>query len=120
MHVTSEEYGARVSNLLMYGSVSSDVLQRWVYPVTPETNFSDNKKQSCTHSRHNIYRGAEVSLGHDSMLEENVLIGQGTSVGKKCSITNSVIGPNCKIGEFCRQEDVGGWTKELSVSLWLN
>ncbi|KAJ6651969.1 hypothetical protein lerEdw1_015866 [Lerista edwardsae] len=99
MHVTSEEYGARVSNLLMYESVSSDVLQRWVYPVTPETNFSDNKKQSCTHSRHNIYQGAEVSLGHDSVLEENVLIGQGTSVGKKCSITNSVIGPNCKIGD---------------------
>ncbi|XP_066476115.1 translation initiation factor eIF2B subunit epsilon [Tiliqua scincoides] len=99
MHVTSEEYGACVSNLLMYESVSSDVLQRWVYPVTPETNFSGDKKQSCTHSRHNIYRGVEVSLGHDSMLEENVLIGQGTSVGKKCSITNSVIGPNCKIGD---------------------
>ncbi|XP_061493488.1 translation initiation factor eIF-2B subunit epsilon [Rhineura floridana] len=99
MHVTSEEYGAPVSNLLMYESVSFDVLQRWVYPLTPEMNFTDDKAQNCTHSRHNIYRGAEVSLGHDSMLEENVLIGQGTSVGRKCSITNSVIGPNCKIGD---------------------
>ncbi|XP_062987871.1 translation initiation factor eIF2B subunit epsilon [Elgaria multicarinata webbii] len=99
IHVTSEEYGAAVSNLLMYESVSSDVLQRWVYPMTPEMNFTNDKRQSCTHSRHNIYRGAEVSLGHDSILEENVLIGQGTSVGQKCSITNSVIGPNCKIGD---------------------
>ncbi|XP_058044010.1 translation initiation factor eIF-2B subunit epsilon [Ahaetulla prasina] len=97
MYVTSEEYGASVSNLSMYESVSSDILQRWVYPVTPEMNFI-SEKQSCTHSRHNIYRGAEVSLGHESVLEENVLIGQGTSVGAKCCITNSVIGPNCKIG----------------------
>ncbi|XP_053165528.1 translation initiation factor eIF-2B subunit epsilon [Hemicordylus capensis] len=99
MHVTSEEYGAPVSNLLMYEAVSSDVLQRWVYPMTPEMNLTDDKKQSCTHSRHNIYRGAEVSLGHGSVLEENVLIGQGTSVGRKCTITNSVIGPDCKIGD---------------------
>ncbi|KAG8136294.1 putative Translation initiation factor eIF-2B subunit epsilon protein [Naja naja] len=97
MYVTSEEYGASVSNLSMYESVSSDILQRWVYPVTPEMNFI-NEKQNCTHSRHNIYRGAEVSLGHESVLEENVLIGQGTSVGTKCCITNSIIGPNCKIG----------------------
>ncbi|XP_039203145.1 translation initiation factor eIF-2B subunit epsilon isoform X1 [Crotalus tigris] len=97
MYVTSEEYGASVSNLSMYESVSSDILQRCVYPITPEMNFI-NGKQSCTHSRHNIYRGAEVSLGHESVLEENVLVGQGTSVGTKCCITNSVIGPNCKIG----------------------
>ncbi|XP_044278249.1 translation initiation factor eIF-2B subunit epsilon isoform X2 [Varanus komodoensis] len=99
MHVTAEEYGAPVSNLLMYESVSFDILQRWVYPMTPEMNLTNNKRQSCAHSRHNIYRGAEVSLGHDSILEENVLIGQGTSVGRKCLITNSVIGPNCKIGD---------------------
>uniref|UniRef100_A0ABM5G418 Translation initiation factor eIF2B subunit epsilon n=1 Tax=Pogona vitticeps TaxID=103695 RepID=A0ABM5G418_9SAUR len=99
MHVTSEEYGVPISNLLMYESVSSDILQRWVYPITPERNITDEKRQNCTHSRHNIYRGAEVSLGHDSALEENVLIGQGTSVGRKCRITNSVIGPNCKIGD---------------------
>uniref|UniRef100_A0ACB8FB87 Translation initiation factor eIF-2B subunit epsilon n=1 Tax=Sphaerodactylus townsendi TaxID=933632 RepID=A0ACB8FB87_9SAUR len=99
LQVTSEEYGATVSNLLMYEAVSADVIQRWVYPLTPEMNFSDDEKQKCTHSRHNIYRGAEVSLGHGSVLEENVLIGQGTSVGNKCLIANSVIGPDCKIGD---------------------
>ncbi|XP_060623336.2 translation initiation factor eIF2B subunit epsilon [Anolis sagrei] len=99
MHATSEEYGVPVSNLLMYESVSSDILQRWVYPMAPEMNITGDEKQSCTHSRHNIYRGAEVSLGHGSVLEENVLIGQGTSVGKNCSISNSVIGPNCNIGD---------------------
>ncbi|XP_005284087.2 translation initiation factor eIF2B subunit epsilon [Chrysemys picta bellii] len=99
MHVTAEEYGARVSNLLMYEAVCSDIIRRWVYPMTPEMNFTDDETQSYTHSKHNIYRGAEVSLGHGSVLDDNVLIGQGTVIGSNCSITNSVIGQNCKIGD---------------------
>lgn len=99
LHVTSREYGARVSNLHMYSAVCADVIRRWVYPLTPEVNFTDSSTQSYTHSRHNIYRGPEVSLGHGSVLEENVLLGAGTVVGSNCSITNSVIGPNCHIGD---------------------
>lgn len=100
MHVTTEEYGAHICNLLMYEAVCSDIIRRWVYPLTPEMNFTDDENQSYTHSKHNIYRGVDVSLGHGSVLEENVLIGQGTVVGSDCSITNSVIGQNCKIGEY--------------------
>lgn len=108
MHVTAEEYGACVSNLLMYEAVCSDIIRRWVYPMTPEMNFTDDETQSCTHSKHNIYQGAEVSLGHGSVLDENVLIGQGTVIGSNCSITNSVIGQHCKIGECCEWETRGG------------
>ncbi|KAB0391125.1 hypothetical protein E2I00_002189, partial [Balaenoptera physalus] len=99
MHVTTKEYGARVSNLHMYAAICTDVIRRWVYPLTPEANFTDSTTQSCTHSRHNIYRGPEVSLGHGSILEENVLLGSGTVIGSNCSITNSVIGPGCHIGD---------------------
>uniref|UniRef100_A0A8C0V0D3 Translation initiation factor eIF2B subunit epsilon n=1 Tax=Cyanistes caeruleus TaxID=156563 RepID=A0A8C0V0D3_CYACU len=99
MHVATEEYGAHICNLLMYEAVCSDIIRRWVYPLTPEMNFTDDKNQSYTHSKHNIYRGVDVSLGHGSVLEENVLIGQGTVIGSNCSITNSVIGQNCRIGD---------------------
>lgn len=99
MHVAQDGYGVRVSNLLMYDSVSSDIVRRWVYPVTPEANFTDQKGQSCTYSRHNVYRGSGVSLGHGSQMEENVLIGCNTSIGANCNISNSVIGNSCTIGE---------------------
>ncbi|XP_008829488.1 translation initiation factor eIF-2B subunit epsilon [Nannospalax galili] len=99
LHVATREYGARVSNLHMYSAVCADVIRRWVYPLTPEVNFTDSTMQNYTHSRHNIYRGPEVSLGHGSILEENVLLGAGTVIGSNCSITNSVIGPNCHIGD---------------------
>lgn len=100
MHVTKDGYGVRVSNLLMYDSVSSDLVRRWVYPLTPEANFIDQKGLSCTYSRHNVYRGSGVSLGHGSQMEENVLIGSDTNIGANCYICNSVIGNNCTIGEL--------------------
>ncbi|KAG7526046.1 translation initiation factor eIF-2B subunit epsilon [Solea senegalensis] len=99
MHVTKDGYGARVSNLLMYDSVSSDLVRRWVYPLTPEANFTDKEEWSCTYSRHNVYRGSGVSLGHGSQMVENVLIGRDTSIGANCRISNSVIGNNCTIDD---------------------
>ncbi|KAK7945117.1 hypothetical protein WMY93_000845 [Mugilogobius chulae] len=99
LHVTKDGYGVRVSNLLMYDSVSSDLVRRWVYPLTPESNFTDQKGRSCTYSRHNVYRESGVSLGHGSQMEENVLIGFDTSIGANCHISNSVIGNNCTIGD---------------------
>ncbi|KAM9332922.1 translation initiation factor eIF2B subunit epsilon isoform 2-T2 [Pholidichthys leucotaenia] len=99
MHVTKDGYGVRVSNLLMYDSVSSDLVRRWVYPLTPEANFTDQEDCSCTYSRHNVYRGSGVSLGHGSQMEENVLIGSDTSIGANCHISNSIIGNNCVIGD---------------------
>uniref|UniRef100_A0A672KM17 Translation initiation factor eIF2B subunit epsilon n=1 Tax=Sinocyclocheilus grahami TaxID=75366 RepID=A0A672KM17_SINGR len=99
MHVTKDGYGARVSNLLMYDTVSSDTIRRWVYPITPEANFADLEGQSCTHSRHNVYRETGVSLGHGSQMEENVLIGRNTMIGANCTISNTVIGANCVIGD---------------------
>uniref|UniRef100_A0AAY4A3F1 Translation initiation factor eIF2B subunit epsilon n=1 Tax=Denticeps clupeoides TaxID=299321 RepID=A0AAY4A3F1_9TELE len=99
LHVAKDGYGARVSNLFMYDAVSSDMIRRWIYPITPESNFVDEEGKSCTHSRHNVYRGTGVSLGHGSQMEENVLIGQDTSIGAKGHISNSVIGANCIIGD---------------------
>ncbi|XP_044145628.1 translation initiation factor eIF-2B subunit epsilon [Bufo gargarizans] len=109
LYVTQEEYGARVSNLSMYEAVTSDILCRWLYPITPETNFTDQEEQSYTHSRHNIYRGSEVSRGHGSVLRENVLIGSNTTIGSKCSISNTSIGKNCRIGDGVVLENVYIW-----------
>ncbi|KAG7330697.1 hypothetical protein KOW79_006919 [Hemibagrus wyckioides] len=99
MFVSKDGYGARVSNLHMYDSVSCDLIGRWAYPITPEANFSDEEGRSCTHSRHNVYREVGVGLGHGSLMEENVLIGQNTVIGANCSLSNTVIGANCLIGD---------------------
>ncbi|MCI4376924.1 hypothetical protein PGIGA_G00197380 [Pangasianodon gigas] len=99
MFVSKDGYGARVSNLHMYDSVSCDLIGRWAYPITPEANFSDEEGRTCTHSRHNVYREVGVGLGHGSLMEENVLIGRNTVIGANCSLSNTVIGANCLIGD---------------------
>ncbi|XP_077343833.1 translation initiation factor eIF2B subunit epsilon [Lithobates pipiens] len=109
LHVTREEYGARVSNLSMYDAVTSDILCRWLHPITPEMNFTDQDPQNYTHSRHNIYRGSEVSRGHGSILHENVLIGSSTTIGAMCNISNASIGRNCRIGDRVILENVCIW-----------
>ncbi|XP_066459156.1 translation initiation factor eIF2B subunit epsilon isoform X2 [Eleutherodactylus coqui] len=111
IYVTQDEYGARVSNLSMYEAVTSDILCRWLYPITPETNFTDQKEQSYTHSRHNIYRGSEVSRGHGSVLCKNVLIGSNTTIGSECNISNTTIGKNCRIGDRVVLDNVYIWDK---------
>ncbi|KAG8444993.1 hypothetical protein GDO86_009948 [Hymenochirus boettgeri] len=111
VHVTQEEYGARVSNLLMYEAVTSDILRRWLYPLTPEINFTDQQEHYYTHSRHNIYRGSDVSRGHGSTLQENVLIGSSTTIGSKCSISNCTIGKNCSIGDRVVLDNVHIWDR---------
>ncbi|XP_067219528.1 translation initiation factor eIF-2B subunit epsilon [Chanodichthys erythropterus] len=111
MHVTKDGYGARVSNLLMYDTISSDMIRRWIYPITPEANFADQEGQSCTHSRHNVYREPGVSLGHGSQMEENVLIGRNTVIGAKCTISNTVIGANCVIGDNVTLERAYIWNR---------
>ncbi|XP_078420488.1 translation initiation factor eIF2B subunit epsilon [Cetorhinus maximus] len=109
MHVTSDEYGVRVSNLLMYEAVCLDIIHRWVYPMTPEMNFTDDEKGFSVHLRHNVYRASDVSLGQGSVMEENVVIGQGTIIGTNCFITNSIIGHNCVVGDNVKLDQAYIW-----------
>ncbi|CAH3018109.1 unnamed protein product [Porites evermanni] len=104
----SNKYVARVSNPYMYDTVSKDILSRWAYPITPDNSvfFMDF---SFSFARHNVYLDSELSLARDCVLEENLLISKGTSVGAGTVITNSVIGRNCVIGDFVQLDGVHLW-----------
>lgn len=104
----TDKYATRVSNPYMYDTVSKDILSRWAYPITPDNSvfFMDF---SYSFTRHNVYLDTELSLARDCVLEENVLISRGSSVGTGTVITNSVIGRNCVIGNFVRLDGVHLW-----------
>lgn len=107
-YVISDKYAARVSNPYMYDTVSKDILSRWAYPIVPDNSifFMDF---SYSFTRHNVYLDSELSLARDCVLEENLLISKGTSVGAGTVITNSVIGRNCIIGDYVRLDGVHLW-----------
>ncbi|KAL4230781.1 Translation initiation factor eIF-2B subunit epsilon [Mactra antiquata] len=98
MHVVKDAYAARISNLQMYDAVSQDILNRWTFPFVPDSCYRHNR-DIISYARHNIYMSKTVTLARDSKLVENVLLGDGSTVGSKTVISSSVIGKNCKIGK---------------------
>ena len=98
VHVITDQYAARVSNLHTYDAISKDVIHRWVYPLVPD------KPMFCTsppysYSRRNVYMGQNITLARGSVLEEDVVIGPHCSLGANSSLTKTVVGKGCKIGE---------------------
>ena len=39
VHILQRDYAQRVHNLRTYDAVSRDILQRWAFPFTPDTNL---------------------------------------------------------------------------------
>ncbi|KAJ8297595.1 hypothetical protein KUTeg_024126 [Tegillarca granosa] len=98
VNVVKNEYAARISNLQMYDAISKDIISRWVFPLTPDSNIN-NRENSLSCGRHNVYLSKDVTLARGCILEENVIVGGGSSIGSNTVISQSVIGNNCKIGE---------------------
>lgn len=92
------EFAARVNNWHMYHSVSHDIMHRWTYPMVPDAPFIA-ENEAYTFLRHNVYKQKSVNLGMGCVLEEDVIIASGTTVGENSYITSSVVGKNCKIGK---------------------
>ncbi|VDI80076.1 translation initiation factor eIF-2B subunit epsilon [Mytilus galloprovincialis] len=96
--IVRDEYAARISNLQMYDIISRDIMSRWTYPLVPD-NSINNHDNSLSYGRHNVYLSKDVTLARGCILEENVVVGSGSSIGCNTVISQSVIGNNCKIGE---------------------
>ncbi|XP_014668054.1 PREDICTED: translation initiation factor eIF-2B subunit epsilon-like [Priapulus caudatus] len=106
LHRADDTYASRVTNLSMYDVVSKDILSRWTYPLVPDLT----EKGSYSYGRHNIYLHQEnVTLARGCELSQNVVIGEGSTVGMDTHIANSVIGRNCKIGKDVKIEGAYLW-----------
>ncbi|XP_070542027.1 translation initiation factor eIF2B subunit epsilon-like [Ptychodera flava] len=105
MYVLEDEYAARVSNPYMYHAVSKDIIHRWSYPLVPDAING----AGFTLLRHNTYLSKDITLARGCILEEDVVVGQGTCIGTNTVISKSVIGRNCSIGENVSLENAYVW-----------
>ncbi|CAO3615447.1 unnamed protein product [Mucor fragilis] len=92
-----EPYVARVQNEQLYNTTSNHILNRWAFPVVPETNLRAGDDYEFV--RGNIYKSMNVVLSRSCIIDENVQIGSGTRIGENTRIGNSIIGKNCTIGD---------------------
>lgn len=95
--ILSEPYIARVQNEQLYSTISHHILNRWAFPVVPETNLKAGDDYEFV--RGNIYKSDSVVLSRSCIIDDNVQIGTNTRIGENTHIGNSVIGKNCVIGD---------------------
>nr|XP_039264964.1 translation initiation factor eIF-2B subunit epsilon-like [Styela clava] len=126
IHTIKRDFAARISTLHMYDTISKAVTSRWIYPYVPDNDFESgensvsgkNKKDTTLasspklyhHLRRNVYIGSIKSLGKDSSIEDNCVIGHDTIIGNNCRIRNSVVGNGCVIGDDVSIKDSYLWS----------
>lgn len=92
----SSEYAARVESWATYKAISQDILARWCYPITPDSNFTS--KTTYSYGTNHVYKEDQVILAQSCKIGNCTSIGTKTEIGEASSIEKSVIGKNCKIG----------------------
>jgi len=99
------EYAARIHNLRSYDAVSRDIMQRWVFPMVPDTNVLWRAgawgAPSYRYARGHRYTEANVGVARTAVLGDDVCVGAGASVGEHSRVVQSVVGRNCRIGKGC-------------------
>jgi translation initiation factor eIF-2B subunit epsilon len=95
-HILTDQYAARAKSTKMYDAISKDVISRWTFPLTPDSNIQQG--DNYRHSRNQIYKDQSVILARSAKLIEKVIVGANTEIGENSRISNSTIGHNCKIG----------------------
>jgi translation initiation factor eIF-2B subunit epsilon len=106
-YVVSGAYAARVNSLRSYETISRDIVNRWLYPITPDANFTGTTQ--LRFYRPNNYYESKVSLGRTCVIQEDTVIGKGTSIGEKSIIKSTIIGRNVKIGANVKIENSFIW-----------
>ncbi|KAL8746847.1 MAG: hypothetical protein Q9190_001207 [Brigantiaea leucoxantha] len=96
-YIVADEYASRVKSLRAYSAVSKDVIDRWAYPLCPDSNLV--KGQTYRHQRGNVYKEDGVVLARNCRVNNGCVVGEGTSIGDGSVVTDSVLGRRCRIGK---------------------
>ncbi|KAK1376175.1 eIF-2B GDP-GTP exchange factor subunit epsilon [Heracleum sosnowskyi] len=86
-------YAARVDNIRSYDAISKDIIRKWTYPSVPDVLFENSETNL---GRERMFRASEV-VGQ-SQIGPLTVIGSGTIIGNKTTISKSVVGGGCTIG----------------------
>ena len=95
-HITRDQYAARVRSLKAYDAVSKDIINRWTYPLCPDSNLV--RDQTYRLARGKIYLEEGVVLARDSLVKRRSVVGKDTSIGEGSTVGDSVLGRQCHIG----------------------
>ena len=91
----THEYAARIQDLRTYDSICKDIVQRWTYPIVPDSNFTG--KTTFALSRGSVYKEEGLQLA-PTALGNATLVGAGSVLGTDTWISRTTVGRGCRIG----------------------
>ncbi|XP_053665543.1 translation initiation factor eIF-2B subunit epsilon-like [Anopheles marshallii] len=99
--LAAKEYAMQVNNWQSFHLVNLDVINRWLYPLVPDTAVSELRQQYM-HLRNNVYRHRNVHLSRSCDLDGDLVVGEESEIGEGTYLRQSVVGRSCRIGRNCR------------------
>ncbi|XP_026491193.1 translation initiation factor eIF2B subunit epsilon [Vanessa tameamea] len=90
------QYAAAITNWKTYQTVCWDILHNWVYPLSIETDSF--YKNTFMFMGNHIFRKTNSSLSRSCTLVEDVLIGAQSHISDMSTVSKSMIGSNCMMG----------------------
>lgn len=96
-YIAVDKYAARVQSLRAYDAVTKDIIERWTYPLCPDSNLVSG--QNFCLERGKIYQEGGVRLERNSVVKGPCILGQDTNLADGCLVSRSVLGRRCRIGK---------------------
>ena len=97
--LASDEYAVRVDSLRTYDAVSKDVIQRWTYPMVPDTNALPMGTSSTYKMEWpNVYSDANARVHASAKIGAGCVFGDGCVIGAGCVVEQSTFGKNTRVG----------------------
>lgn len=97
--IVTDEFAARVMDPRTYSGISHAILQRWVFPMVPDTNYLGPEDTTYSYHRGMVYKEDSVSLSRTCAIGRESILGAGASFGDHTSVLKSSVGRNCVIGK---------------------
>ena len=96
-YIATDQYAARVQSLRAYHAVSKDIIERWTYPLCPDSNLV--RGQNYRSAKGKVYEEDGVRLARGSVVKSRSVLGQNTSLADGSVVSDSVLGRRCQIGK---------------------
>jgi len=106
-YIVKDHYASRVADFWAYNTISQDFQQDIVSAIATENNvFGDTHYQRMTAGS---IRDQTVIIQRPVTTDRRSIIGPGTSLGRGCSVKQSVVGQRCHVGKDTQLDSTYVW-----------
>ena len=94
-YILTEEYAARVHDPRTYHYICRDIVNRWVYPIVPDSLLLPDS--SYVHVGKYVYKENGVKIARSARIGTGVVIGKGTVIEDSVQLDKTIVGRGCVI-----------------------